>query len=225
MRRRSKDGSIHVTDERINTASHLAGTIFSLLGAALLIARAAAEATALHVISFSIYGAGLVLLFLASTLHHGIEGKRSTEELFRTFDYLAIFPLIAGTYTPFCLVVLRGVTGWTVFGVVWAVAAAGMALRASIKKLPKWVTTTFYLTLGLVSIVIFPSFFSEMPGAAMLLAAGGAFYIGGNIIFTVEKPNPVPGLFGFHEIWHLFVLAGAFTHYHIMYVYILPYRF
>ncbi len=223
MRKRSKDGSIHVTDERINTATHLVASILSLLGASLLVARAAAEASVWHIVSFSIYGTGLVLLFLASTLHHGIHASKKSEEFFRTLDYLAIFPLIAGSYTPFCLVVIRGVFGWTVFAVIWIVAITGIALRASIRSLPKWITTTFYLTLGLVSLVLVPSLFGKIPETAFLLAAGGFFYVAGNIIFTIEKPNPVPGIFGFHEIWHLFVIAGAFLHFLIMYFFILPY--
>lgn len=219
----SKDGSVHVTDERFNTASHMIAAMLSLLGSAMLIVKAATGATVLHIISFSIYGLSLILLFIASALHHGINGSSRTEALFRIFDYLAIFPLIAGTYTPICLVVLQGSLGWTVFGVVWAIAILGITLKASIPGLPKWVTNTFYLTLGLMSVVLIPPLFSILPGAAIFLAVGGVFYVGGNVIFTRERPNPVPGLFGFHEIWHLFVMAGAFSHFIVMYHYILPF--
>jgi len=223
MRELSKDKSPHVTDEIFNTASHLTGAILAVLGTVLLVVEAAAAGKIWHIISFAIYGLSLLLLFIASSLHHGIDASPRTEEVLRTFDYLAIFPLIAGTYTPFCLVVLRGTLGWSVFGVVWGVAIVGIVMKAAIRSLPKWVSNTFYLTLGLMSVVMVVPLFSALNITAVaLLLLGGIFYIAGNVIFTIEKPNPLPGKFGFHEIWHIFVLAGAFLHYLIMYLYILP---
>jgi hemolysin III len=224
MRKVSKDGSPHVTDEVLNTATHMIGAMLSLFGGAYLIVRAASDAGLWHVVSFSVYAASLFLLFLASSLHHGIEARPKVEEIFRILDYLAIFPLIAGTYTPICLVVLRGPLGWTALAVIWILAATGISLKASIRTLPKWVTTTFYLTMGLMSLFLVIPLVSRLPLCAiLLLIAGGAMYVGGNVIFSIEKPNPVPGKFGFHEIWHLCVLAGAFFHFLIMYLYVLPY--
>jgi len=221
MRTLSKDQSPHVTDEIFNTASHLTGAILAILGIVLLIVESAVAGKVWHIVSFSIYGFSLILLFTASTLHHGINASEQTEEFLRTMDYLAIFPLIAGTYTPFCLVVLRGTLGWSMFGVVWGIAALGIVLKASIRTLPKWVSNTFYLTLGLMSIVLVIPLFQALGFPAVgLLILGGVFYVGGNIIFSIEKPNPVPGKFGFHEIWHIFVLLGAFCHYALMYFYI-----
>ena len=223
MRELSKDKSPHVTDEIFNTASHLTGAILAVLGTVLLVVEAAAAGKIWHIISFGIYGLSLILLFIASSLHHGIDASRRTDDVLRPFDYLAIYPLIAGPYTPSCLVALRGTLGWSVFGVVWGVAIVGIAMKAAIRTLPKWVSNTFYLTLGLMSVVMVVPLFSALNIAAVvLLLLGGVFYIAGNIIFTIEKPNPVPGRFGFHEIWHIFVLAGAFLHYLIMYLYILP---
>jgi len=223
MRKLSKDGSTHVTDEIFNTVTHLTGAIFAVLGTVLLIVESAASGKVWHVVSFGVYGSSLILLFIASTLHHGIDASRKTEEFLRTLDYLAIFPLIAGTYTPFCLIVLRGVLGWSIFGVVWGIAAVGIVLKASIHTLPKWISNTFYLSLGLMSVLLIVPLSAALGVSAVgLLLLGGVFYIGGNIIFTIEKPNPVPGKFGFHEIWHLFVLAGALSHYVMMYFFILP---
>jgi hemolysin III len=221
MNQKSKDGSSRVTDESFNTASHMVGAVFALLGSVFLIVDAALAEKMWHLVSFSIYGLFLFLLFLASALHHGIQAGPKAQHVLRQLDYLAIFPLIAGTYTPICLVVLRGPVGWSVFGVIWALAVFGIALKASIAGLPKWFTSTLYLAMGLMSLVMIVPLFRTLPlGALLLLVLGGAFYVSGNVIFSLEKPNPVPGKFGFHEIWHLFVLAGALSHYLMMYVYV-----
>lgn len=225
MRETSKDGSVHVTDEIINTATHMAAAMLALFGGAYLIVEATMEASVRHVVSLSVYAASLFLLFLFSSLHHGIKAGRRAEGVLRTMDYLAIFPLIAGTYTPFCLVVIRGTLGWTVLGVVWVLAAVGISLKAGMSSLAKWVTNTFYLTMGLMSLFLIVPLLSLLPvSAIVLLILGGVFYVGGNVVFTAEKPNPVPGRFGFHEIWHLCVICGALSHYLIMLWYVLPYR-
>ncbi len=220
----SKDSSSHVTDEAFNTASHMVGAVFALLGSVFLIVDAAMAEKLWHLLSFSIYGLSLFLLFLASALHHGIKGSPTTEHVLRQLDYLAIFPLIAGTYTPLCLVVLHGPFGWSVFGVIWALAAFGIAIKGSISSLPKWFTSTLYLAMGLMSLVMVVPLLQALPvPAILLLVLGGVFYVGGNVIFSLEKPNPVPGKFGFHEIWHLCVLGGALAHYLMMYLYVRPY--
>ena len=221
MKQQSKDGSTHVTDESFNTASHMVGAIFALLGGVFLIVDAAMEGSLWRIISFSIYGLFLFLLFVASALHHGVNAGPKTEHVLRQLDYLAIFPLIAGTYTPLCLIVLRGPLGWSVFGVIWALAIFGIAIKASMSSIPKWFTSTLYLAMGLMSLVLIIPLIRALPlTAILLLILGGAFYVGGNVIFSLEKPNPVPGRFGFHEIWHLCVIAGALAHYVMIYIYV-----
>ncbi len=221
----SKDGSVHVTDEKFNTTSHLSAFIFSLLGIVLLIVLSSVAGKIWHIISFSIYGISLMSVFLASAFHHGINTGRKYEELLKLFDYLAIFLLIAGTYTPICLTLLRGPFGWSVFGVIWGVAAIGITLKAVFPKIPKWVTNTIYGTMGWSGSIIVFKLLNIIPLYAIgLIALGGIFYTVGMFIFYSEKPNPIPGKFGFHEIWHLFVIAGALTHYLFMYFIILPYN-
>lgn len=223
-RKLSKDGSVHVTDEKFNSVSHLAGAIFALLGLVILIVRAAMVGGPWHVVTLSIYGSFLFLLFLFSTLHHAINGSERVEHVMRVFDYSAIFPLIAGTYTPLCLVVLRNALGWSIFGVIWAVAIAGIALKASIKSMPKWMTNTMYVSMGWLSLAMIIPLFKLLPqGGLIMLALGGVFYTVGSVIYYKEWPNPIPGRFGFHEIWHIFVLAGAACHYFMMLYYIAPY--
>lgn len=219
----SKDGSDHVTDEKVNASSHLAAAIFSLMGSVLLIVLSGMEAKVWHIVSFSVYGASLICLFTASALHHGVNGSARVEKVLRTIDYLAIYPLIAGTMTPLCLVIARGPFGWSLFGVAWAVAIGGMVLRALYPGLPKWVSLTFYATLGwLGAVVAWPVYQASSWIGALLVILGGILYTSGSVIFIVEKPNPLPGRFGFHEIWHLFVIAGAALHFAFMYLYVLP---
>ncbi|MCG8571190.1 MAG: hemolysin III family protein [Spirochaetes bacterium] len=221
MNKLSKDGSVHVTDEVFNTASHLVGAIFSLVGWVLLIVKASVRGLPWQIVTFSIYGFTLFLLFLASTFHHGINGSKKVENTLKILDYSAIFPLIAGTYTPFCLVVLRDFLGWSIFGLIWGLAIIGITLKASIQHLPKWFTNTFYVAMGLVSVFFIIPLTQKLPlTALLLLGAGGFFYIIGSFIYYLEKPNPLPGKFGFHEIWHIFVLLGAASHFFIMYFFL-----
>lgn len=218
---RSRDGSVHVTDERFNTISHLVGTCFALVGAALLIAQAGAQADPWKIVGFSIYGASLITLFLCSTLHHGLDLGPAVNSVLRTLDYTSVFFLIAGTVTPLVLVLFRTTYGWTVLGAVWGIAAAGIVLRSVWRDLPKWVTNTLYISLGWMTVLL--AFAGDLsPGAMILTAAGGLVYSLGFVIFVIEAPNPWPGVFGFHEIWHALVVLAAFLHYLLMYFYVLP---
>lgn len=144
----SRDGSIHATDEVFNAASHLAATLLSLLGSVLLIVESSAQGDPWKIVSFSIYGASLIFLFLMSALHHGIEGK--AEDLFRMLDYVAIYPLIAGTFTPLCLVFYHdSPIGWAFCCTVWFIAILGMiATSVWFSMIPKWLSMTMYITLG-----------------------------------------------------------------------------
>lgn len=224
-RTKSKDGSINVTDEVFNTISHMAGAIFSLVGLVVLVVFSSVMANPWKIVGFSIYGFSLFFLFLFSCLHHGVEGKEKTEELLRLFDYIAIFPLIAGTFTPLCLVILHNnPLGWSIFGVIWAIAAVGIILKAALPKLPKWVFMTLYISMGWIgAIIVIPLFPRIQWQGVSLIALGGVFYTIGAVIFTREKPNPLPGKFGFHEIWHIFVILGALSHFLLMFFYVLPY--
>ena len=224
MKELSKDGSEHVTDEIFNTASHTAGAIFSLLGMVLLITLSAVQGKVWNIVAFSIYGTSLFMLFLASAFHHGIDGSEKLNAFFRLFDYLSIFALIAGTYTPLCLIFSRDAWGWSVFGVIWALAAAGITIKAVFPGVPKWFTNTLYVCMGWVGAFLIFHVFREIGLLGFLLIlSGGVLYSIGAVIFYIEKPNPLPGKFGFHEIWHLFVLAGALVHFAFMFAVALPY--
>jgi hemolysin III len=220
----SKDGSSNVTDEVWNTITHLGGTVFSLLGVVLLLVLASTAKKPWHIVSFAIYGTALFTVFLSSTLHHGVKASPKIEEILKQMDYIAIFPLIAGTYTPLCLVMSRNPVGWSIFGVIWAVAAAGITIKAMFPDIPKWVTNTLYVSQGWVgAILVFLLWSSLQWHGFMLIAAGGLFYTVGSFIFYLERPNPLPGVFGFHEVWHIFVILGALCHWLVMFFYVLPY--
>jgi hemolysin III len=211
-----------VTDERLNTVSHLFAACFALVGAALLIAQAGAQGDAWKIVGFSIYGLSIVTLFVASTLHHGLDHSPRVNEVLRTLDYDSVFFLIAGSTTPLVLVLFRSTYGWTVLGAVWAIATLGIVLRSMVRALPKYVTNTLYISLGWVPVLLAGAG-GDLPfGAYALMAAGGLVYSAGFVLFVIEKPNPFPGVFGFHEIWHLMVVVAALLHYLLVYVYVLP---
>ncbi|WP_256970806.1 PAQR family membrane homeostasis protein TrhA [Cellulomonas iranensis] len=219
---RSRDGSVHVTDERINTVTHLVASCFALVGAALLVVQASLGGDPWKIVGVAVYGASVLTLFVASTLHHGIDRGPRVNEVLRTLDYDSVFLLIAGTMTPLVLVLFRTPYGWTVLGAVWAVAVAGIVLRSLVRDLPKYVTNTLYIALGWMPVLLVGSGVSLPAGAYVLMAAGGLLYSVGFVIFVVERPNPVPGVLGFHEIWHVLVVLAAVLHYLLVYWYVLP---
>lgn len=223
MRSLSKDNSHHVTSESINTATHMAGAVFGLFGAGLLIVLSAMNHKWWHMGAFIAYGIGLVGLFVMSSLHHGYNGSEITNKRLRTLDYIAVYGLIVGTIVPVCLVMFRGVVGYALLGTVVLAAAFGIVMRSLKEDLPQHVSLTLYICLGWLPILLplFTDVAIPLDGL-MLLISGGTFYTVGAIIYAREKPNPIPGVFGFHEIWHIAVLAGALCHYIFLYRYVLP---
>ncbi len=220
----SKDGSLHVTDEKYNTIISSIGAVLGLIGFFALVQPSVSAHKFWHIWSFSIYGLSLVILFLASALHHGIDGSPKTEKRLLQFDYCAIYLMIAGTVTPLCLIVLRNSLGWSVLSLMWILAVVGVVLKLAIPHLPKWITTITYLGMGWLGLVIAPPLLALPEGSHILsmIGLGGFFFTFGAVIFHFEKPNPVPGKFGFHEIWHIFVLLGAASHFAAMYLFVLP---
>ncbi len=202
--------------------SHLFGAFLSIAGLAVLVTLAVQRATVWHVVSFAVYGTSMVLLYTASALYHLLPLSAQGEKVLRTLDHVMIYMLIAGTYTPICLVPLRGAWGWSIFGVVWGLAFAGIFVSIFLLDAPRWLSTSIYLLMGWVCIVaIYPIIVLLTPEGLFWLVAGGLFYTAGAVIYALKKPNPWPGTFGFHEIWHLFVMAGSACHFMLMFRYIL----
>jgi hemolysin III len=218
----SRDGSIHVTDERVNTVSHLLGACLAVLGTALLVTEASQQGDPWKIVALAVYGASLITLFVASTLHHGLDRGDRVNDVLRTLDYTSVFFLIAGTVTPMVLVLYRNPFGWAVLGTVWGIAALGIVLRSVWRQLPKYVTNTLFIALGWLPVALV---LSDQPlplGGLVLLAAGGLVYSAGFVVYVIERPNPWPGTFGFHELWHLLVMLAAGLHFALMWGYVLP---
>lgn len=201
--------------ERFNGITHLSGALLALAGAVVLIVLGALKADPWKIVSFSIYGATLVFLYLSSTLYHSTRGR--TKEIFRKFDHSAIYLLIAGTYTPFALVTLNGPWGWSLFGVVWGLALLGIVQEIWLAKGARILSLVLYLLMGWCAVV------AVVPLIDALSWSGFAWVVGGGVIYTA---GVVFYLFDerfrhFHGIWHLFVLAGSAVHYAAIVAYVL----
>ncbi len=213
----SKDGSTRVTDEIYNTIISSFGALLAVIGVALLISKAFMANRPGYVIGFSIYGFGLINMFVSSALHHGVNGSAKTNHFLRQLDYFSIFVMIAGTFTPFCMILLRNSLGWTVLGLIWTLAIIGIVLKAIFPHVSRWLLTSLYLGMGWLGLLIAKPIYQAVRWPGLLaFILGGLFYSVGGVIYALEKPNPIPGKFGFHEIWHCFVLAGAASHFYIM---------
>ena len=200
--------------EPVNALSHMAGSLASIAGLTLLVVMAAIKADTWHVVSFAVFGTTLVFMYTASFLYHGLKLPAKTLTVFRRIDHIMIFLLIAGSYTPLCLVPLRGPWGWSLFGIIWGIAAVGIALKLFWTTMPKRVSTMIYLCMGwLCLVVIFPLVQVLDPAPLAWLALGGLFYSLGAVVYSVKKPDPFPAVFGFHEIWHICVLLGSACHF------------
>ncbi|MBE3575813.1 MAG: hemolysin III family protein [Firmicutes bacterium] len=206
--------------EPVSGLTHLAGAVLSALGLVALLAVSHGQ-TLLRVGSLAVFGASLILLFAASAAYHLLPLSPSGTRALRRVDHIMIYILIAGTYTPLCLIPLRGPWGWSLFCAIWTLALAGIAMAIWWLHAPRWLSTTIYVIMGwLVVIAVVPLLHTVPPGGLVWLLIGGLFYTSGAVIYAIRRPNLVPGVFGFHEIWHLFVLAGALSHFWAVFRYL-----
>lgn len=202
-------------EELANTVTHGIGALAGVAGLVLMVVAAARRGDAWQVVSTAIFGATLVLLYTASTVYHRF-GDEQRGPLLQKFDHAAIFLLIAGTYTPFVLVTLRGPWGWSLFGVVWGLALIGVVLKFWFAGRYKLVSTLIYLAMGwLVMIAIKPLVVALPGGGLKLLVAGGLCYTGGAAFYLWKK------LPYHHAVWHLFVLGGSVCHWAAVYFYVM----
>ena len=204
--------------EPFNTISHMAGALASIAGLTLMVVVAATRTDAWHVVSFAIFGGTLILMYTASSLYHGLKISEKALRVFRRIDHIMIFMVIAGSYTPICLVALRGPWGWSILGAVWGIAIIGIGLKIFAMNVPRWISTMIYLAMGwLCGIAFFPLVKTLNTAGFFWLVLGGVFYSGGALIYSIKKPDPFPDVFGFHEIWHLFVLLGSGSHFWLVF--------
>jgi hemolysin III len=200
--------------EKINSISHLVGAVFSLAGWVLLIVFSSLTGDAWKIVSCTIYGFALLFLFLFSTLYHSFQGR--AKQVFRVFDHIAIYVLIAGTYTPFTLVTLRGTSGWIIFGLVWGITVMGIIYESIwIGKFRK-LSTVFYVLAGWTILIDIKTLYEIFPRIGYYwIVAGGLFYTVG-AVFYVKKSIPRN-----HEIWHFFVLFAALSHFIAIFFYLI----
>ena len=198
---------LSVKEEIFNSVTHGIGTVLSVVALALLVSYAVGKGDIWHIVSYSIYGSTLVLLYLCSTLYHSFT-KEKIKNLFARFDHAAIFLLIAGTYTPFLLTVLRGTLGWTLFGIIWGVALIGVVIRSIYLTRFRKLMVGLYLAMGWMFVVAVGPMLRNLPLISIIfLFLGGIFYSVG-VVFYVKR-----NLKYAHGIWHLFVLAGSIMHF------------
>ncbi|MBL0167760.1 MAG: hemolysin III family protein [Propionivibrio sp.] len=201
--------------ERFNAWTHLVGTLLSLVGTVILIVKAAATGDPWKIVSVSIYGATLIILYGTSTLYHSLRGRAKI--VLQKLDHLSIYLLIAGTYTPFCLITLRGPWGWSLFSVVWGLALVGMLQEIKPRSEARVTSLVIYAVMGWVIIVAIKPLLDQLETAGFLwLAAGGLLYTIGIVFYAYDSRFR-----HWHGIWHLFVMGGSLTQYIAIAFYVL----
>lgn len=215
-----KDTHVYTKKEEIvNAITHGIGVLLSITALVFLLIYAVRNGTAWHVTTFSIYGATMILLFLSSTLVHSFpEGK--AKDLFEIFDHAAIYLFIAGTYTPFTLIVMNGALGWTLLSIVWVIAIVGVVFKSYFVKRFMFISTILYVVMGWLIIIGWKPLAATLPTEGLvLLVAGGILYTVGAIFYVWR------GFVFHHAVWHLFVLAGSTAHFFAVLFYVTPIRF
>lgn len=203
-------------EERLNAWTHGIGALLALAGLITLIVAAYLHGTIWHIVSFGIYGATTVLLYLASTLYHSFR-KEKIKYIFKILDHAAIYLVIAGTYTPFLLVALRGIFGWTIFGIIWGFACIGIVFKIFFVKRFKLFSTLCYLMMGWFIVIAIKPLTAVLAAEGIYwLITGGLFYTVGTV-FYLWRNLPYN-----HAIWHLFVLLGSISHFITVFRYLLP---
>lgn len=193
--------------EKFNTISHLIGAAFAIAAASILITLSAIKGDTYKIVGFSIYGAMLVLLYTISTIYHSTQGEK--KEFFRRLDYISIYLMIAGTYTPFTLVTLKGAWGWSILGTIWTLAFIGIVQELLFGKKTRRYSVILYLLMGWVIVVATKPMIENLPiGAIIWLFLGGIAYTGGVVAFIFDEKIKHG-----HGIWHIFVLLGTICHF------------
>jgi hemolysin III len=205
-----------LSEEILHSVTHGIAAGLAIVGLTLLVVLAVINGNVYQIVSFSIFGSTLVLLYLASTFYHGIQNPRLKRK-FKIFDHASIYLLIAGTYTPFLLIALRGTTGWTLLVVVWGIALAGVIYKILFIERFQVLSVVSYILLGWLCVFVFKEMLVSIPmGGIIWLVVGGLFYMVGVIFYALQK---IPYM---HVVWHFFVLGGSICHYIAVLLYLAP---
>lgn len=210
--------------EPVSGLTHLFGALISIIGMIFMIIyeRRMPNANPLSYTAIVIFGVSLILLYSASTTYHLVKSTERVIKNLRKLDHAAIYILIAGTYTPICLMVLQGTLKWVMLIVIWSLALLGVVLKLIWLDAPRWLSTLFYVLLGWIAIFIISPISKAMKtGGLVLLISGGILYTIGALIYATKWPKISCKFFGFHEIFHIFVLGGSLCHYFMVLLYIL----
>ena len=205
--------------------THFIGMVMAIFAAVPLLFKAAREPDRIYIISMTIYAASLILLYAASTTYHTFDISEKVNTILKKIDHMMISVLIAGSYTPVCLIVLKGRLGIILLSIVWAIAIAGILIKAFWVYCPKWVSSVLYIGMGWTFVLAFTQLLNNLsPAAFGWLLAGGIIYTVGGVIYALKLPlfNSRHKNFGSHEIFHLFVMAGSACHFVVMYAFLLP---
>jgi hemolysin III len=207
--------------EPVNGLTHAASALLALLGLAWLLAASPPDWLAR--LALLAYGVSLVLLFSASAAYHLVKTTPERTLLLRKLDHTAIFLLIAGTYTPVCAIVLSGAWRWGLLAVIWTLAAVGIIYKLAFMRGPRWLSVVIYVAMGWLGVIGFGPLVEVVPAAGIgWLVAGGLLYTGGALIYATRWLDFYPGVFGFHEVWHLFVSAASAAHFVFVLGYVVP---
>ena len=214
----------HIKDPG-SAITHFIGMLMAIFAAVPLLIKAASEPGRIYIISLAVYAASLILLYAASTTYHTFVISEKVNTILKKIDHMMISVLIAGSYTPVCLIVLKGKTGLILLSIVWAIAIAGILIKAFWVYCPKWVSSVLYIGMGWTCVLAFTQILNNMsPAAFGWLLAGGIIYTVGGVIYALKLPifNNRHKNFGSHEIFHLFVMGGSACHFVVMYAFLLP---
>jgi len=199
-----------------NFYSHLAGAIASLAGYIVLLCNSGGDVT--KIVLSTIYSMCAIFIFTCSSIYHGQKEEQDDTNPWRKLDHIAIFFMIAGTYTPICWVYMDVYWRWSIIGAQWLLVILGLVFKLIFIKSPRWLTILIYLLMGWMALIPLGQLLANMPVSSLwLLLAGGIAYSVGAVIYALKKPNPCPGVFGFHEIFHSLIVIGAVLHYFMIY--------
>ena len=203
-----------------SSITHFIGMLMAIFSATPLLIKASMQPDSVHVVSLAIFIGSMILLYGASATYHALDLSERANRILRKIDHMMIFVLIAGTYTPICLIVLKGPVGYGLLALVWGIAAAGILVKAFWITCPKWFSSVLYIAMGWVCVLAFTQILNSLsPKAFFWLLAGGVIYTVGGIIYALKLPifNAKHKKFGSHEIFHLFVMGGSLCHFILMY--------
>lgn len=203
--------------------THFIGMLMAIFAATPLLIKATREPDRIHLLSLAIFIASMILLYAASTIYHSLNLSEKANRILRKIDHMMIFVLIAGSYTPICLIVLNNSTGRLLCALVWGIALVGIVVKACWITCPKWFSSVLYIGMGWVCVLAFTQIVNALsPAAFGWLLAGGIIYTVGGVIYALKLPifNSRHSCFGSHEIFHLFVMGGSICHFILMYVFI-----